>query len=269
MSTARRDDPTDHDDAIHGGPPAEREARDAAERAERWRVRFIALALALLCLGIFVGKTAWDGTAALARGDEAARRGDLDLALASWEEAARAYLPGAAYAGMAHRRLLELGDEAAAHGEVARADRAYAAVCRAIADTAWAITPYAEELARAERGRAELRRGTAAAMLSGKRTAGPAKRSRHRAASPPASAEPAPAAALAAAEPMAPRLAAARHARTWAGVGFLGLLGVGAALALLRRAGAGRGREVVLRTRWAALVLAGSAGLFALGAYQL
>lgn len=266
MSTARRDDPTDHDDAIHGGPPAEREARDAAERAERWRVRFIGLALALLCLGIFVGKMAWDGTSALARGDEAARRGALDLALASWEEAARAYLPGAAYAGMAHRRLLELGDEAAAHGEVARADRAYAAVCRAIADTAWAITPYAEELARAERGRAELRRGTAAATLSGKRTAGPAKRSRAAAAAASASAQPA---ALAAAEPMAPRLAAARHARTWAGVGFLGLLGVGAALALLRRAGAGRGREVVLRTRWAALVLAGSAGLFALGAYQL
>ena len=268
MSTARRDDPTDHDDALRGGTSAEQEARDAAERAERWRVRFIGLALALLCLGIFVGKTAWDGTSALARGDEEARRGALDLALASWEEAARAYLPGAAYAGMAHRRLLELGDDAAAHGELARADRAYAAVCRAIADTAWAITPYAEELARAERGRAELRRGNATAALSGKRTGGLAKRSRARAAAEPARAEPA-AAALAATEPMAPRLAAARHARTWAGVGFLGLLGVGAALTLLRRAGVGRGRDVVLRTRWAALVLAGSAGLFALGAYQL
>lgn len=266
MSTARRDDPTDHDDGLRGGASSELEVREAAERAERWRVRFIGLALALLCLGVFVGKTAWDGTAALARGDEAARRGALDLALASWEEAARAYLPGAAYAGMAHRRLLELGDDEAAHGEVARADRAYAAVCRAIADTAWAITPYGEELARAERGRVELRRGAPAAALSGKRTAGLAKRGRARAAaSSPAS----PPAALAAAEPMAPQLAAARHARTWAGVGFLGLLGVGAALALLRRAGAGGGREVVLRTRWAALVLVGSAGLFALGAYQL
>lgn len=253
-----------------------------ARDGERWRVRFIGLALAMLCLGLFVGKTAWDGTSALAEGDAAARRGEDEGAIAAWTAAARAYLPGAAYAGMAHQRLLELGDEAAERGELERADRAYAAVCEAIADTAWAITPYAEELARAEAGRGALRRGAGgassataapsdrAATAKGKRAA---KRHRARAASSGASAA-SGAAALAPAAPLGPRLAAAMHARTWAGVAFLGLVGVALALGLLRRGGASddrsRGaRDLALRTRWAAIVLAASAALFTLGIYQL
>jgi hypothetical protein len=203
-----------------------------AEAEARWRARFIALALGLLCVALLVGKTAWDGSAALAEGDAAARRGEVDAAIRRWTEAARAYLPGAAYVGMAHRRLLDAGDAAAASDEpggAERADRAYAAVGEAIADTQWAITPFPEELARAEAGRRALRQPI----------------------------------------DLAPRLAAAMRARGWAAVALGGLLGVGLAIALLRRAGNGRGREVVRRTWLAVAVLAGSALLFALGVHQV
>jgi hypothetical protein len=198
----------------------------------RWRARFLALALGLLCITLLVGKTAWQGSAALADGDAAARRKDPDAAIRSWTEAARAYLPGAAYVGMAHRRLVEAGDAAAKRGDRARAERAYAAVCEAIADTQWAITPFPEELARAEAG---LR-----AVLGAK--------------APPS---------------ITPQLTQAMRARTWAAVAFGGLLGVALALALLRRAGNGRGRDVVRRTWLAVAVLAGGVLLFALGVHQV
>jgi hypothetical protein len=193
----------------------------------RWRARFIALALGLLCITLLVGKTAWEGSAALADGDAAARRKDPDAAIRSWT-----YLPGAAYVGMAHRRLVDAGEAAAKRGDRVRAERAYAAVCEAIADTQWAITPFPEELARAEAGLHTLL-GTKA---------------------PPS---------------MTPQLTSAMRARTWAAVAFGGLLGVAMAIALLRRAGNGRGREVVRRTWLAVAVLAGGVLLFALGVHQV
>lgn len=235
-----------------------------AEADARWRARFIALALGLLCVALLVGKTAWEGSAALADGDAAARRGDVDAAIRSWTEAARAYLPGAAYVGMAHRRLLDAADAAAASddpAEAARADRAYAAVGEAIADTQWAITPFPVELARAEAGRRALRLPADAA-----RSARATKRSA-RAADSSTSATPSAASALPI--DLAPRLAAAMRARSWAAVAFGGLLGVALAIALLRRAGNGRGREVVRRTWLAVAVLAGGALMFALGVQQV
>jgi hypothetical protein len=237
-----------------------------AEAEARWRARFIALALGLLCVALLVGKTAWDGSAALAEGDAAARRGEVDAAIRRWTEAARAYLPGAAYVGMAHRRLLDAGDAAAASDEpggAERAERAYAAVGEAIADTQWAITPFPEELARAEAGRRALRQPAGAVRIA----RAPRRSAKAAAAS---SSEVAPAiSATAAPIDLAPRLAAAMRARGWAAVAFGGLLGVGLAIALLRRAGNGRGREVVRRTWLAVAVLAGSALLFALGVHQV
>ena len=264
----------DGNDDVNG---AAEEAHDdeQLEAEARWRARFIALALGMLCLALLVGKMAWEGSAALADGDAAARRGEVDVAIRSWTAAARAYLPGAAYVGMAHRRLLDAGDAAAASdepGSADRADRAYAAVGEAIVDTQWAITPFPQELARAEAGRRALRqpagaaRGAKAPKRGAKASAISAASATSAASSPDAGSG---MSATASPIDLAPRLAAAMRARGWAAVAFGGLLGVVLAIALLRRAGDGRGREVVRRTWLAVAVLAGSALLFALGVHQV
>lgn len=256
---------------------------EAAEAPPRPH-RAIAIAAVLLCAIALVAPVAWRGIHGLAQGDEQARRGDLDRAIGSWTEAARAFLPGAGYVPAAHQRLLEAADAAAARGELERAARAYAAVSAAIEETQWIGAPFAAELARAEAGRQKLREPSA--MLSkraGKAsttptaTAAASGAGKQRAKARASTQAPAHLDGAMLGHPIAQgqetavvtRMATAARARGWAAVAFAGLLGALLALVLLRRDEGLQAAGLARRTKLVVLMLAVSASVFALGVYQV
>ncbi|MBK7534703.1 MAG: hypothetical protein IPI49_04855 [Myxococcales bacterium] len=122
----------------------------ARGRWSRHLAKVATVGLLLAALAAATGKVWWDGQRALAAGDAAAARDDAATAIAQWASAARAYVPGAAHGPAALRRLLAAGEAAEARRDLEVATRSYRAARAAALDTAWATTPFADELARAE-----------------------------------------------------------------------------------------------------------------------
>ena len=209
-------------------------AGPAADRAHPGPARWLAVAALALLLAVaaVAGKVLWDGRGALAAGDAALAHGDVDAALRHWRAAAHAYLPGAPYAAAAQARLLAAADDALVRGEPETAVRAYRAVRQAALDTAWAVTPFAQELARAEAALVRLGEVRSAAL-------------------PPA----------------AQVATSADTARRWAAVALLGLGLAALGVRTLRRHG---GARLALGQALAAVLLfAMGALLFAAGVHQV
>src|SRR5262249_1860008 len=90
-----------------------------------WRWVVICVAVGF---GAVVTRGFWDGRAALAAGDAALARGDVDEALVGWRRAARWYAPFAGHVDDAYDRMANLAREAEGHGDRARALAAWRAI---------------------------------------------------------------------------------------------------------------------------------------------
>jgi hypothetical protein len=114
------------------------------------RVILIA-AIVLAGLGALAIRVVVEGRTALATGDRAFSDGRLEDAIASWESAARWYLPAAPHVDEAYARLVDLAGKDHRHALAAwRAVRSAALATR----TLW--TPHADDLAAANAQIAEL-----------------------------------------------------------------------------------------------------------------
>jgi hypothetical protein len=122
----------------------------------------LVLAIAVAGLAALSLRVVLAGRSALADGDEAAAAGRFDDAIASWEAAARWYLPLAPHVDDAYARLTELAAKSHAHALPAwRAVRSASLATR----TLW--TPHADDLATANAQIAELSSRDPAGAASG------------------------------------------------------------------------------------------------------
>ena len=111
----------------------------------------VIVGLVLAFLGAIALRGVLEGRAALARGDEAAARGELGAAISSWETAARWYVPAAPHVDLAYARLTELATKDHRSALAAwRATRSAALATRGL----W--SSHATELAAANSAIAEL-----------------------------------------------------------------------------------------------------------------
>ncbi|HEV8321540.1 MAG TPA: hypothetical protein VG389_08000 [Myxococcota bacterium] len=101
----------------------------------------VALVLAVLCVRVFV-----ESRSEALDGDAARAGGDFDAAVTHYGRAAHWYLPGNPWVRYAYDRLGELANAAAAHGDRARALRAFREVRSAIHGTRSTYFPYEERL---------------------------------------------------------------------------------------------------------------------------
>ncbi len=110
----------------------------------------IVVAIVLAGLGALAIRIVVEGRSALATGDDALARGDVDDAIADWEAAARWYLPFAPHVDDAYARLIHLAQADHPHGLAAwRSVRSAALATRGL----W--TPHADELLAANAAIAE------------------------------------------------------------------------------------------------------------------
>jgi hypothetical protein len=108
-------------------------------------------AIVIAALGALALRVVIEGKDALAHGDAAAAHGDVREAIASWETAARWYLPGAPHVDAAYGRLVALTAADPPH-----ALAAWRAVRGAAVATASLWTPHAGDLAAANAAIAAL-----------------------------------------------------------------------------------------------------------------
>ncbi|HEV7555387.1 MAG TPA: hypothetical protein VGO00_08040 [Kofleriaceae bacterium] len=111
----------------------------------------VVAALATMALRVVV-----DGRSALLDGDEALAKGNATDAIASWEAAARWYLPFAPHVDDAYERLTTLATKARAAKDPLTAIVAYRAIRSAAIATRSAWTPHAADLETANAAIAEL-----------------------------------------------------------------------------------------------------------------
>ena len=105
------------------------------------KTTLLVTALILAGLGALGLRVVLEGRAALTAGDRAATEGRIDDAIASWESAARWYLPGVPHVDDAYERLRALASADAPHALAAwRAVRSAALATRSL----W--TPHADDL---------------------------------------------------------------------------------------------------------------------------
>lgn len=254
----------------------------ARGRWSRHLAKLATVGLLLAALAAATGKVWWDGQRALAAGDAAAARDDAATAIAQWASAARAYVPGAAHGPAALRRLLAAGEAAEARRDLEVATRSYRAARAAALDTAWATTPFADELARAEAALLRLgvvrpggaTEGSSApgALPAAQLTPG-AQPAAQLAPGAQAAAQLAPAALLA---PAAQAQRLATRARSWAAASLGGLLLATLGVQLLRRGPRAPRSQRSRRSAWAlpqavaaVLLFALGAGLFAAGLHHV
>jgi hypothetical protein len=114
-------------------------------------VGIVVAALATLSIRVVV-----DGRSALLDGDEALARGNAADAIASWETAARWYLPFAPHVDDAYERLTTLATKARAAKDSLTAIVAYRAIRSAAIATRSLWTPHAADLEAANAAIAEL-----------------------------------------------------------------------------------------------------------------
>lgn len=136
-------------------PTAPRKAADDRRRQLRRKVAAVLIVVGL-CAGVVVTRAVWDGRSALASGDEALVRGERDVAIRYWRRAARWYVPLAPHVGDAYERLMDLGKQAEAQGDVTTALAAWRGVRGSVLATRSFYTPFDEHLALANARIAEL-----------------------------------------------------------------------------------------------------------------
>lgn len=141
-------------------PPPDDSAGTRADERERRRAlrqKIVAVCVvAGLCVGVVITRAVWEGMAALADGDAAMARGDLDEAIGRWRRAARWYVPGAPHVNHAYDRLEELARQAESQGDVDMALAAWRGVRGSILATRSFYTPHAGRLEPANQRIAEL-----------------------------------------------------------------------------------------------------------------
>lgn len=108
-------------------------------------------AIVLAGLGAVAIRVVVEGRTALAAGDDALARGEIDAAIAGWEAAARWYLPFAPHVDDAYARLIHLAQVDPPHGLAA-----WRAVRSATHATRGLWTPHGDELLAANAAIAEL-----------------------------------------------------------------------------------------------------------------
>lgn len=123
--------------------------------SSRRRALIVAGAIAL-GLGIVVVRLWVDGRAAFRAGAQAEAAGDRARAIREYQNAARLYLPGAAYVGDGLARLFAIADAAEGEGDTDNARRALEAVRAAILGTRSFYVPHEARLLEADRRLASL-----------------------------------------------------------------------------------------------------------------
>jgi hypothetical protein len=122
--------------------------------AGRWRARVRRLASAAViagaCLGVVVTRAVWEGRGALAAGDAAMERGDVEEAIARWRRAARWYAPGAPHVGRAYDRLEGLARSAEERGDRRLALEAWQAIRSSLRATRSFYAPHGGRAAEAD-----------------------------------------------------------------------------------------------------------------------
>ncbi len=106
----------------------------------------LGVALVAVCLGAVVTRVFWDGRSALAEGDAAIARGDVDGAITGWRRAARWYAPFAPHVNDAYERLESLAHAAEEKGDSRTALDAWRAIRSSILATRSFYTPFPERL---------------------------------------------------------------------------------------------------------------------------
>ncbi|MDD5309921.1 MAG: hypothetical protein PHU25_21600 [Deltaproteobacteria bacterium] len=112
-------------------------------------------AAVLVCTA--TGRLLFDGRRHMASGDSAREAGKRELAAASYEDAARAYVPGSPYPRRALERLALMAKGAEMRGEGVAAAARWEAVRRSILSTRHFVVPNTDLLENAERELARLR----------------------------------------------------------------------------------------------------------------
>jgi hypothetical protein len=122
-----------------------------------WKRRAVKWGVAVaFVVGVLVTRVFWDGRTALAEGDAAMQRHDLETAITKWRRAARWYFPGASHVDTAYRRLEELAAGAEGAGDRATALEAWRAIRSSILATRSSFTPFPARLERANQRIAAL-----------------------------------------------------------------------------------------------------------------
>jgi len=128
--------------------PTPRHARpQGGESSGVWRWVLLCAAVGL---GVIVTRVFYDGRAALAAGDAAIAKGDVDGAISGWRRAARWYAPGAPHVIDAYDRLETFAREAEARGNRAGALAAWRAIRSSVVATRSFYTPFPARLAAAD-----------------------------------------------------------------------------------------------------------------------
>ncbi len=120
------------------------------------RAIVVALAIAALGAGTAATRAVWEGRSALAAGDEARERGELDAAIERYRRAARWYLPWAPHVRRAYDRLEAIARAAEDAGDLRLALTAWRGVRGSILATRGLYVPFEERLAPAQENIAQL-----------------------------------------------------------------------------------------------------------------